>query len=147
MKGRIHSISMTGAILGLLAAFTCAYPVRAQDVVQGTFVLPFEVQWVGKTLVPGEYHFRLTSTALGGVIKIRDAQDRTKLMLVTGLRDDFSGPSTLAIVERNGKRYVASLALKQIGAKLRYPVPTQKTDAAELTEASVQVIPVRIAGN
>ena len=147
MKGRIHSISMTGAILGLLAAFTCAYPVRAQDVVQGTFVLPFEVQWVGKTLVPGEYHFRLTSTALGGVIKIRDAQDRTKLMLVTGLRDDFSGPSTLAIVERNGKRYVASLTLKQIGAKLRYPVPTQKTDAAELTEASVQVIPVRIAGN
>ena len=147
MKGRIHSISMTGAILGLLAAFTCAYPVRAQDVVQGTFVLPFEVQWVGKTLVPGEYHFRLTSTALGGVIKIRDAQDRTKLMLVTGLRDDFSGPSTLAIVERNGKRYVASLALKQIGAKLRYPVPTQKTDASELTEASVQVIPVRIAGN
>jgi len=148
MKGLIHSIRMTGAILGLSAAFTYAYPVRAQDVAQGTFVLPYEVQWTGKRLPPGEYHFRLSSTAVGGVIKIRDAQDyRTKLMVVTGLKDDFSGPSALTIVERNGKRYVASLTLKQIGAKLGYPVPGQKTDAGELTQASVQVIPVRDAGN
>lgn len=148
MKGLIHSIRMTGAMLGLLAAFTFAYPVRAQDVLQGTFVVSFEVQWAGKTLMPGEYHFRLSSTAVGGIIKIRDAQDyRTKLVVVTGLKDDFSGPSTLTIVEQNGKRYVASLALKRIGAKLRYPVPSQKTDVGELTQASVQVIPVRVAGN
>src|SRR5215475_6160097 len=53
MKRLFHSICMTGALLGLVAAGP--HPVRAQDLAQGTFVLPCEVQWGGKTLEPGEY--------------------------------------------------------------------------------------------
>ena len=59
MKGLVHSIRMAIALLGLAVAFACPHAVRAQDVVRGSFVLPFEVQWQGKTLAPGEYHFRL----------------------------------------------------------------------------------------
>jgi len=84
---------------------------------------------------------------LGGEMIIRDAQGRAKLRVLTGAKDDFSGPSILTIVKRSGKRYVSSLAIKEIGARLGYLVPSQKTEAGELRVASVQVIPVHIAGN
>jgi hypothetical protein len=145
MKRLFHSICMTGALLGLVAALP--HPARAQDLAQGTFVLPFEVQWGGKTLQAGEYHFRLPSAGFGGQMIIRDAQGRAKLLVLKGAKDDFSGPSILTIVKRNGKRYVSSLAIQQIGAKLEYVVPRQKTDAGVLREASVQNIPVHIAGS
>jgi hypothetical protein len=145
MKRLFHSICMTGALLGLAAAWP--HPVRAHDVAQGTFVLPFEVQWGGKTLQPGEYHFRLPSARFGAAVYIRDAQGRAKLMVLTGTKDDFSGPSILTVVNGNGKRYVSSLAIKQIGVKLEYQVPRQKPEAGELKEASVQIIPVHIAGS
>ena len=144
MKRLLHSICVAGALLGLVA--TWPQPVQAQHAVaQGTFVLPFEVQWQGETLEPGEYHFRLPSAAFGRVISIRDAQGRTKLLAVTEMRDDSSGPSMLTIVERNGKRYVSSLAIKQLAAKLKYPIPSQKTEMGQPREASVQ-IPVRMTG-
>jgi hypothetical protein len=145
MKRLFHSICMTGALLGLVAALP--HPARAQDAAHGTFVLPFEVQWQGKTLQPGEYHFRLPSDGFGAAMYIRDAQGRTKLLVLTGTKDDFSGPSILTVVKRNGKRYVSSLGLQQIGAKLEYVVPRQKTEASELREASVQNIAVHVAGS
>src|SRR5262249_33002798 len=122
-------------------------PVRAQDLARGTFVLPFEVQWGGKTLEPGEYHFRLPSDQFGEPLFIRDAQGRAKLMVSTRAKDDFSGPSMLTVVKRNGKRYLFSLATRDLGAKLEYQVPRQKTEAGELREASVQNIPVHDAGS
>jgi hypothetical protein len=145
MKRLFHSICMTGALLGLVAALP--HPARAQDAAHGTFVLPFEVQWQGKTLQPGEYHFRLPSDGFGAAMYIRDAQGRTKLLVLTGTKDDFSGPSILTVVKRNGKRYVSSLGIQQIGAKLEYVVPRQKTEASELREASVQNIAVHVAGS
>jgi hypothetical protein len=145
MKRLFQSICMTSALLGLVAAGL--HPVRAQDLAQGTFVLPFEVQWGGKTLEPGEYHFRLPSPGFGSALLIRDAQGRAKLMVLTGTKDDFSGPSMLTTVKRNGKRYVSSLAIQHLGAKLEYQVPRQKTEASELREASVQNIAVHVAGS
>ena len=145
MKKLFHSICMAGALLGLVVAWP--HPVQAQNVVQGTFVLPFEVQWQGQTLARGEYHFRLPSARVGGVISIRDAQGRTRLLVVTGLKDDFSGPSSLTIVKRSGKRYVSSLAIKQIDTKFEYSVPSQKTEDGGPKEAAVQLIPIQIVGS
>ena len=147
MKGLVHSIRIAIAILGFAGALECPHAVRAQDGVRGSFVLPFEVRWQGQTLAPGEYHFRFPARGIGQVLSIRDAQNHGKLMVVTGVIDDFSGPSALTIVERNGRRYVSSLALGEIGAKLEYPAPSQKTEAGRSVEASVQIIPVRIAGS
>lgn len=144
MKRLFHSICIAVALLGLVAAGS--YPVLAQDRALGTFVLPFEVQWGGKTLEPGEYHFRLPSTEFGEALLVRDAQGRAKLMVLKKATDNFSGPSALTIVKRNGKRYVSSLAIEHLGAKLEYQVPRQKTEDRELREASVQDIPVHIVG-
>ena len=145
MKKLFHSICVTGALIGFAAAWP--HPAPAQDVARGTFVLPFDVQWQGNTLERGEYHFRLPSARVGGVITIRDAQGRAKLLVVTGLKDDFSGTSRLTIVKRSGKRYVSSLAIEQIETKFEYSLPSQKTEVGELREAAVQVIPVHIAEN
>src|SRR5262245_18791869 len=145
MKRLFHAICMTSALLGLVAAGP--HPVRAQDLAQGTFVLPYEVQWGGKALEPGEYHFRLPSPGFGSALLLRDAQGRAKLQVLTGTKDDFAGPSMLTIVQRNGKRYVSSLAIGHLGAKFEYQVPRQKTEAGELREASVQNIPVHVAGS
>jgi len=143
MKRLIHSICMTGVLLGLVAAGPHA--VRAQDLSLGTFVLPFEVQWGGKTLEPGEYHFRLPSPKLHEPLFILDARGGTKLMVLSIGTGDFSGPSMLTTVERNGKRYVISLGIKHLGAKFEYKLPRQKSEAGELTEASMQNIPVHVA--
>src|SRR5215471_19509896 len=109
MKRLFQSICMTSALLGLVAAGP--HPVRAQDLARGTFVLPCEVQWGGKTLEPGEYHFRLPSREFATPLFIRDAQGRTKLLVFAVVKGDFSGPSMLTIVKRNGKRHVSSLAI------------------------------------
>ena len=144
MKGLVHSVRTAIAILGLAGAFAYPHAVRAQDGARGSFVLPFEVQWQGQTLAPGEYHFRLPARGVGQVLSIRDSQNHGKLMVVTGVLDDFSGPSALTIVERNGRRYVCSLALEEIGTKLEDSAPSQKTEAGRPTQASVQIIPVQI---
>src|SRR5215813_2281663 len=143
MRRLIHSICITGMLLGLVAAWP--HSVRAQDLSQGKFVLPFEVQWGGKTLEPGEYHFRLPSPKFNEHLFILDAQGRAMLMVRSIGTDNFSGSSMLTTVKRNGKRYVSSLAIKHLGAKFEYQVPRQKTEASELREASVQNIPVHIA--
>jgi hypothetical protein len=147
MKWLMHSIRVACVTLGLVAAFACSHPVQAQGVEGGTFVLPFEVQWQGNTLPAGEYRFRLQSNTLGGILLIRDARYHGRMMVTALTRVDFSGPSVLTVVNRNGKRYVSSLALECIGAKLEYRVPSHKTEAGELTEASIQIIPVRMGGS
>ena len=145
MKGLVNSIRMAIALLGIAAAFAYPHTVRAQAVAQGSFVLPFEVQWDGKTLPAGEYHFSLLSERRNGILVVRDAHERAKMLVITWMKDDFSGPSTLTIVERNGRRYVSALALGEIETKLEYLAPSQKPEASRPTEASVQIIPVRIA--
>jgi hypothetical protein len=103
------------------------------------------VQWEGKTQPAGEYHFSLRSETRSGILIVRDAHERAKMLVITWIKDDFSGPSTLTIVERNGRRYVSALALGEIETKLEYSTPSQKPEASRPTEASVQIIPVRIA--
>jgi hypothetical protein len=146
MNGTLHSIRVAGVMLGLMAALACSNSVRAQNI-QGKFVLPFDVQWQGKTLPAGEYHFILPSVNPGGVLFIRDGQRHGKMMVMTQiLGGKPSGGSALTIVERNGKRCVRSLALEPIGATLVYLVPSHKTDAEREREASVRVIPVELGG-
>lgn len=147
MKGTMHLIRVAGVLLGLVAALACSTPVRAQDL-QGKFVLPSEVQWQGSTLSAGEYHFTLSSTPSGmQSLFILDARHRVKMLVMSSLNGDFTGQSALTIVNRNGKRYVSSLALEPIRSTLVYFVPNQKKGAKRELEASVQIIPVQFAGS
>lgn len=148
MRGTIHSIRVAGVLLALLAALACSNPARAQDSVRGKFVLPFSVQWQDRTLPAGEYHFTISSRNIGGLLVIRDTRDRAQMLVVTPqIIDKLPGRSALTVVNRDGQRYVSSLAMKWAECTFVYTIPKQKNGAARELEASVQFIPVQIAGS
>jgi len=145
MKTTIHSIGIVGMLLTIVAVLACSNSVWAQASAVGDFVLPVDVQWSGATLPAGQYHFTLSSGQRGGVLLIRDGQKGRMLAVTMGI-GRAPDHSALTIVRRKGKWHVASLALEGMGATLEYSVPAA-TKAEREMKASIQVIPVRIAGS
>jgi len=139
----MNSIRITGTLLTIAAVLTCSSSASAQAAVVGEFVLPVDVQWNDRTLPAGQYHFTLQSGQFGGVLLVRDQQQKGKMFAVTAGLGTRPNHSALTIVSRKGKWYVASLTLEPIGATLKYSVPSQ-TKAEREMETSIQVIPVRI---
>ena len=152
MKGTIRSIRVVGLLLGLVAGLGSSHPAQAQKVVHCTFVLPFDVEWQGRTLPAGEYHFTapLESPDPSGSLSIRDAQNRPKMVALPVLFQsgaEPSGESALIIVNHNGKRYVRSLELGPTGTTREYAVPSlTKAEKRELG-ARPQVVRIQVAGN
>ena len=149
MKAKLHSVSVAGVLLALMVTLVCGSSAQARDGDKGMFVLPFEVQWQGKTLPAGEYHFMLRSSRVNGrILLLRDAQNLHNIMLIEGQsEEDFKGRNALTVVNRNGKRYVSSLAFDAIGATLVYSLPTRRKAAEHQLDASVQIIPVHVGGS
>ena len=143
MKMTIHSFCFAASLLTVVAALACGSLAWAQGAAVGHFVLPVDVQWNGATLPAGQYHFTLPSGRFGGILLIRDGQEKGKMLVVTEGKGTRPNHSALTIVRRKGQWHVASLALDFMGTTLMYWVPSQ-TKVERETEASIQVIPVRI---
>ena len=141
MKTTIHSIRIVGTLLAIVTVLACC-SVWALGEPRGSFVLPFDVQWNGATLPAGHYDFTLSSGESSGVLHVRDGR-QNKLLVVAMAEGETPHRSALTVVNRKGKWYVASLALKGRGETLEYRVPAP-TKADREMEASIQVIPVRI---
>ena len=105
MKGTVRSIRVASLLLGLVAALASSNPAQAQKVVRSTFVLPFDVQWQGRTLPAGEYHFTASFAPLDQPgLSIRDAHGRPKMVVLPVIfktTGESSGQSALTIVNRN----------------------------------------------
>src|ERR1700747_2460352 len=82
-KAPMRSMRFAGALLTMATVLAYSGSVCAQAACQGNFVLPFDVQWNGRTLPAGQYHFTLSSATLGGILFIRDAQENGKMMAMT----------------------------------------------------------------
>lgn len=152
MRGTILSIRIAGLLLGLMAMFASGNAAQAQQVVQCSFVLPFDVQWQGRTLPAGEYHFTasFTPSDTTGSLSIRDAQSRPKIVVqptVFKSGGESSGESVLTIINRKGKRYVRSLELGAMGATRVYSVPNLTKAERRGLEAPPRVIPIQLSGN
>jgi hypothetical protein len=82
MKGTLRSIRVAGLLLVLVAALSPSNPAQAQQVIHSTFVLPFEVQWQGRTLPAGDNHFTAPSAPLDQPsLIICDAQGLPKMVV------------------------------------------------------------------
>jgi len=142
MKTTIHSIRIVGTLLTTIAVLACCSSVWGLGETSGNFVLPYDVQWNGRTLPAGQYHFTLSSGELHGVLQIRDGRQNTMLVMAMGL-GKTPNRSALTILMRNGKWHVASLALEGKGTTLEYALPAP-TKADREMQASIQVIAVQI---
>jgi len=147
MKTTNRSLRIVGTLLTVLSVFTPCSSLWAMSETAGDFILPFDVQWNGATLPAGQYHFTLSSSGeLGGVIFIRDTRQNGKLLVLAKALGKTPHRNALTIVRRQGKWYVASLALQDRTMTLEYSVPAA-TKADRSMEASIQVIPLRIANS
>jgi len=84
------------AVLALPIACFGASLANAQEI-QGKFNLPFEIHWGQAVLTPGNYSFRLNSSASGGdhTVLVRE-EDQTATMVMASARGhNFSGKSGL----------------------------------------------------
>jgi hypothetical protein len=142
MKTTIHSIRIVGTLLTIVVVLASCSSLWALGESGGNFVLPFEVQWNGATLPAGPYHIALLSDRWGGVLIIRDVRQNAKMLIMATALGDTPDRSALTIVRRQGKWYVASLALQGRGATLEYRVPAP-TKAEREMAASIQLIPIR----
>ena len=131
---------LTGAMLGTTA--------RAQQIDgSGSFVLPYQVQWEGGTLPAGKYSFIVESgsMATSSLTFVRGPRGIHGRLIAAALAtNDFTGKSSLVIVTVNGKQYVRSLRLGEIGTEFEYGVPKPKN--GNLREEAIKTIPVRIVG-
>jgi hypothetical protein len=144
MKTTIHSIRIVGTLLTVVAVLASCSSLWALGETGGDFALPFDVQWNGTTLPAGQYHFVLSSGESGGLLLfIREGRQNYKMLVVSRALGETPDRSALTIVRRQGKWYVAALALKDKGATLEYRVPTL-TKAEREIAASLQIIPVQI---
>lgn len=71
-------------------------------------------KWIARRLIRQWSSAVHSLAGFGSALLIRDAQGRAKLPVLTGAKDDFSGPSMLTIVKRNGKRYAFNLAIQHL---------------------------------
>ena len=132
MKGTIRSIRVAGLLLGVVALLALSHTAQAQkEDLRYNFALPFAVQWQGQTLPAGEYHFivQAVPSSTSGILLIRDTEGRPKT------------------ATRNGKRYVQSLHLGQVGATRVYAVPNPNNAEERELAAQAQVVPIQVAGN
>ena len=130
-------------ILFLAAVPYSVQPVCAQSfstVIQGSFTLPFEVQWQGRSLPAGEYHFILSSYSSGNLLTIRDTKENT-IARVSPV--GFSGASprqnALKVVTLHGKRYIQTLSLNSLNTELQYFVPKQSADERDATIVALSI--------
>jgi len=148
MLKTIRSIRVVGLLLGALTVLAANSPVQAQEDVRYSFVLPFDVQWQGRTLPAGAYHFsaQAASSDQSGVLFIRDVKGQptvAALPITVETSGTFSNQSALTIVSRNGKWCVRSLHLGPNRITRVYSLPRQSKAEREL-EASAQVISIQI---
>jgi len=149
MSKTIRSIRVVGLLLGVITILAANSPLRAQEDVRYSFVLPFEVQWQGMILPAGAYHFSMQAVPSdqAGILFIRDAKGQpavAALPITVETSGAYSNQSALTIVSRNGKWCVRSLRLGPNGTMRVYSVPRQSKAEREL-EASAQVVQIQIA--
>jgi hypothetical protein len=130
------------------ALATCALSgtASAQSVLQGTFTLPYEVQW-GKAVLPaGAYTISMASVQGPAIVRTSVGQGRAMVIaqFADGARKDL--PTSLLILQREGQRIVSSFNWRDGDKNFVYtPVTKAEGKLVGKIEDSV-VVPILMAG-
>jgi len=134
------------AVLALVTACFGASLANAQEV-QGTFNLPFEVNWGQAVLPPGNYS--ITPDSAPGfpahTVSIRGENNMACIIMPLVLDHSVSGKSAL-IVERHGDSgTVRALRLPDAGLVIYYPAAKAKRQILAQAPALIQRLPILMA--
>jgi hypothetical protein len=111
------------AAFGLLVLGAGANTASAQNRYQGSFTLPHEVRWQGRIMPAGDYIFSLASLSFPAMLRLQ-GPNGAMFVPASGISNAAAnGKSSLRIVPRDGKRFVAEICLAELGVHLRYSVP------------------------
>ena len=148
MRNKLSAACLGFALL-LGASVFSGKPVSAQtqsSMYQGSFTLPYDVEWNGRFLPAGDYHFTLTSHASADILTIKSAKEKTVArVLPVGFSGAPSRQNELEVVTLHGKHYVRTLCLNSLNTGLNYHVPKQSLAEAEATVTALR-IPIKDEG-
>jgi hypothetical protein len=138
-----------GAVLvAVVSVCLSAGVAHAQrDVLQGTFTLPFDVQWGGATLPAGDYSFTLRSTALPAIVHIRQGTRNVALVMSNGKSErKWEGASALIVTGSGDRARIRALHSAELGMDFYYGAP--KWEGPEMASAPelTQRIPISRTG-
>ncbi len=108
----------------LLTAFLWAVRAEAQDVSaggSGHFMLPFPVDWAGRTLAPGRYTLTLMPRRTSAIFIKVTGQGASFLLMPSEFSSRDSGENRLALVSSHGRRTVRALGMAGLTATFRTP--------------------------
>ena len=130
-------------ILALAVVVIAAAPANAQQMIRGSFHLPFEAQ-IGNTIVePGEYAITVEQALGQNLIRLHPANGSGDLTFMTGStnRIDQRDDSVLKFVNVDGLRRLKTFESGLLGESYTFPLWKLKGDrsARVSTETSVVV--------
>jgi hypothetical protein len=133
------------AAVALATVSISAVPAAAQSpAYKGSFTLPNEVRWQGKTLPAGDYTFSMKSAATPAMVELQGPNGGAFIVALTVDKAAAGDHSFMTLERRSGSSIVRDLYLAEIGVRIHYPVPKPDKDQ-QLAQGPVATEQVLIA--
>jgi hypothetical protein len=133
-------------LLAVLAAGISAGVASAQNVIRGTFTLPFEARWGADVLLPGDYTFKLDTAKRPYIVAVRQGDRGVALAMANSFKQGkVSGSSALIVTRKGGKYRIWTLVLAEVGLTLDYaPLKAERPILAQ-EPVLIRRVPVLMA--
>ena len=128
------------AVIGLVAIGTIVSRTAAQSSsAQGSFTLPYEVNWKGVVLPAGDYTFSLESRALPAMVTVRGPNGGAFIMATALANNKTDERSSLTVEERGSTRFVRELNLAELDLSISYSMPKIPNSEKELAKGPATI--------
>ena len=114
--------------IGLATVSISAIPAAAQSAYKGSFTLPNDVRWQGKTLPAGDYTFSMKSAASPAIVELDGPNGGAFIAALTVDKAAAGDHSFMTLERRGGSSVVRDLYLAEIGIRVHYSVPKPDKD-------------------
>ena len=125
-------------VLALSALTFTPSPASAQEM-HGSFTLSHEVRWQRYVVPAGDYRFEVQPKGPSAILLLRKVSGDSAGFLILANNAELSKPSALAklvVVARPSGSYVSSMELPEFGETLRFAVPAESPEVAQVTVIS-----------
>ena len=126
------------AVLALSALTFTPSPAYAQEM-HGSFTLSYEVRWQNYIVPAGDYRFEVQPKGPSAILQLRKVSGNSAGFLILANNAESSKPGDrdrLVVAARPSGSYVSSMELPEFGETLRFAVPAESPEVAQVTVIS-----------